>query len=369
MILRKTPSSLLDDEFVNKPGPYGDVLYQYRNRTALHAFFLYDALGSEIMALNGSNNAITSAVYDAYGRVLSGAAFLGWVGRWGYFVELNTGGNIYVRQRAYNGWYAAWLSPDRLGVVDGPNLYQYVGGNPVNFVDPWGLLAEGEVYVQYLGQLSGGSIWNSQMSMSWYPPASWTDINDKSCPCTIVGLYQIADTSEIRSGWSPAYVKHRPWHFDDLRARADVTEWIRGGPIKIGQQATGVGSSPTNAQMRDDPGFFNDPSNLWWKLLSLTQKFETCAICMDTKSGRYLEIFGCVNWGHSVEDQGPKRWTKTLRLGAPYQRTMEINVSVTSGSEVDNSPPGLNGKRTAGAAPSKSFVDIMKKTLGGNVRW
>jgi RHS repeat-associated protein len=117
------------------------------------------------MAVNGSNNVVTSAVYDAYGRVLSGTAFLGWVGRWGYFVEPNTGGIIYVRQRGYNGWYAAWLSPDRLGFVDGPNLYQYVGGNPVMGIDPSGLLVTccgvggfGGFWVA--GSISRGQCWD-----------------------------------------------------------------------------------------------------------------------------------------------------------------------------------------------------------------
>jgi hypothetical protein len=32
------------------------------------------------------------------------------------------------------------LKPDPLGMVNGPNLYAYCGNNPINFLDPWGLV-------------------------------------------------------------------------------------------------------------------------------------------------------------------------------------------------------------------------------------
>ncbi|MEM9422668.1 MAG: RHS repeat-associated core domain-containing protein, partial [Pseudomonadota bacterium] len=34
------------------------------------------------------------------------------------------------------------ISPDPIGYADGPHLYAYVGNNPINFVDPTGLLAQ-----------------------------------------------------------------------------------------------------------------------------------------------------------------------------------------------------------------------------------
>ena len=41
--------------------------------------------------------------------------------------------------RLYASWMGRWLSPDPLGPVEGPNLYQYVRNNPVNLTDPDGL--------------------------------------------------------------------------------------------------------------------------------------------------------------------------------------------------------------------------------------
>lgn len=41
-------------------------------------------------------------------------------------------------ERYYAPWLCRWTSPDPLGTVDGPNIYAYVGNDPVNWVDPKG---------------------------------------------------------------------------------------------------------------------------------------------------------------------------------------------------------------------------------------
>lgn len=43
--------------------------------------------------------------------------------------------------RAYDSGLARWVSEDPAGLDDGPNLYAYVGGNPLNLIDPLGLNA------------------------------------------------------------------------------------------------------------------------------------------------------------------------------------------------------------------------------------
>jgi RHS repeat-associated protein len=44
----------------------------------------------------------------------------------------------YHSARYYAPWAARWTAPDPMGMVDGPNLYQYVSGNPVRFIDRGG---------------------------------------------------------------------------------------------------------------------------------------------------------------------------------------------------------------------------------------
>ncbi|PQO28408.1 hypothetical protein C5Y96_16100 [Blastopirellula marina] len=47
-----------------------------------------------------------------------------------------------VRNRVYHPKLGRWLTKDPLGMVDGPNLYEYCAGDPVNLIDPSGGYAE-----------------------------------------------------------------------------------------------------------------------------------------------------------------------------------------------------------------------------------
>ena len=48
-------------------------------------------------------------------------------------------GNYYFRTRVYNPKIGRFLQRDPIGYVDGMNLYEYVGGNSINILDPYGL--------------------------------------------------------------------------------------------------------------------------------------------------------------------------------------------------------------------------------------
>ena len=49
-------------------------------------------------------------------------------------------GLYYYRARYYDAKVGRFVSKDPIGLAGGDiNLYSYVGNNPVNFVDPWGL--------------------------------------------------------------------------------------------------------------------------------------------------------------------------------------------------------------------------------------
>ena len=46
---------------------------------------------------------------------------------------------VYFGARWYNPAVGRWLTPDPLGIADGPNLYVYLNNSPLNDIDPWGL--------------------------------------------------------------------------------------------------------------------------------------------------------------------------------------------------------------------------------------
>ena len=46
---------------------------------------------------------------------------------------------MYFGARYYDVGIGRFITPDPLGMVDGPNMYLYCGNDPVNLVDVWGV--------------------------------------------------------------------------------------------------------------------------------------------------------------------------------------------------------------------------------------
>lgn len=98
---------------------------------------LADALGSVTRedAADGASSA--NARYSPYGESASTQQQLGYTGR-----ESDGTGLLFYRARYYDPLQKRFVSEDPLGVAGGLNLYGYVGGDPVSFVDPTGLYLE-----------------------------------------------------------------------------------------------------------------------------------------------------------------------------------------------------------------------------------
>lgn len=101
-------------------------------------------------------------------------------------------GFYYYRARYYDPKIGRFISEDPLGYVEGPNLYEYVHNNPVNYTDPEGLAAmknnsdqaipykpEGEDYQQ--ARLCQPGEW-CNVDGVYSPPGS-----GKQCPIKIPG--------------------------------------------------------------------------------------------------------------------------------------------------------------------------------------
>ena len=108
----------------------------------------YDYRGSVIAVTDIDGNITDTLKYDAYGKVSertgNSSLIFGYNGQYGVLMDPN--GLLYMRTRYYSPDFKRFMSAD---VIDGSiadstslNLYTYVNGNPISFVDPFGLSAE-----------------------------------------------------------------------------------------------------------------------------------------------------------------------------------------------------------------------------------
>lgn len=103
---------------------------------------LTDALGSSLGETNGSQQVTTDYSYEPYGATSRNGADTGntqqYTGR-----ENDLSGLYYYRARYYNPATGRFTSEDPIGWASGqPNDYAYVGGDPINLIDPMGLAEE-----------------------------------------------------------------------------------------------------------------------------------------------------------------------------------------------------------------------------------
>lgn len=101
-------------------------------------YFHSDALGSLRLLTNPGGEIGAAPFYAAFGIQLAGNTNFGFAG------EALDGELVHLRARDYHPGFGRFLTPDPMGQVlsrtQGLNLYSYVENNPVNFVDPSGLI-------------------------------------------------------------------------------------------------------------------------------------------------------------------------------------------------------------------------------------
>ncbi len=100
--------------------------------------YLPDALGSTLALANASQALTTSYTYEPYGKTTTSGAATG--NTFAYTGRENDGtGLYYYRARYYQPTIGRFVSPDPIGIDGGINLYGYVEGDPIGYVDPDGL--------------------------------------------------------------------------------------------------------------------------------------------------------------------------------------------------------------------------------------
>ena len=132
---------IMDSSLAEVAGILGDVAGT-NPATGAYRYYVSDHLGSTRGLYDGSKSALGSYEYTPYGEVYASsgsvaleglaAAFTG--KPWDAAAQM-----YYFPYRWYSPSAARWLTRDPLGMVDGPNVYSYVRGKPMDLVDAWGL--------------------------------------------------------------------------------------------------------------------------------------------------------------------------------------------------------------------------------------
>ena len=103
-----------------------------------YRYYTHDHLGSTRALWSQAKASLGTYEYTPYGRAYWTSApaishmYTGHM--WDGTAQL-----YYAPYRYYSPATARWTTRDPLGMVDGPNMYAYVKGNPVRYVDPQGL--------------------------------------------------------------------------------------------------------------------------------------------------------------------------------------------------------------------------------------
>ncbi|HEX8906891.1 MAG TPA: RHS repeat-associated core domain-containing protein, partial [Longimicrobiaceae bacterium] len=100
-------------------------------------FHLEDHLGSSVLVADASGGWVNREELSPFGQTTFGS-FARKRYRFTGRERDGESGLTYHGLRYYLPWTCRWASPDPAGMVDGPNLYAYCRGNPVNGVDPTG---------------------------------------------------------------------------------------------------------------------------------------------------------------------------------------------------------------------------------------
>lgn len=141
MLLMKTTNGMVT-KYVYGKGLIGEEV------GSVFKTYHFDCRGSTIAITDASGNITDTFAYDTYGKLLSrtgtSKAIFGYNGRDGVVTDDN--GLIYMRARYYSPAMKRFINAD---IVEGGisnaitlNRFAYANGNPVSFVDPFGLSAE-----------------------------------------------------------------------------------------------------------------------------------------------------------------------------------------------------------------------------------
>ena len=125
---------------------YGLGLLYEVTETATNSYlryYHYDYRGSTVALTDHESRVTDWYEYSAYGTLTyrSGNTDTPFLFNGRYGVQTDPNGLLYMRARYYNPYICWFINPDPASFSGGLNVYAYADGNPVNYLDPYGLWA------------------------------------------------------------------------------------------------------------------------------------------------------------------------------------------------------------------------------------
>ncbi|MBA8890008.1 RHS repeat-associated protein, partial [Dokdonella fugitiva] len=168
-------------------------------------YFLTDHLGSTTALSDSGGNVTVRYSYSPYGdtsmTVLQGAAP---TNSYQYTGRENDGAGLYYyRARYYSPGMGRFTQADPLGFIDGPDVYAYVGGRPLQSSDPMGLWAWGDPLPQGMVDFFAG--WGDVVSFGLTNQVrsfmGWNDVVNR-CSGAYKGGEAFGFANDLAIGWA-----------------------------------------------------------------------------------------------------------------------------------------------------------------------
>lgn len=118
-------------------GGIGGLLFQKRDNA--YSYYNYDAQGNVTSITDEMKNTVALYEYSAYGRLLTRAGSLANDLLYSTKPYHAKSGLYYFGFRWYDPATGRWMTRDPLRVLDGFNVYAYLGSDPAGSTDPYGL--------------------------------------------------------------------------------------------------------------------------------------------------------------------------------------------------------------------------------------
>jgi len=138
---------------MRRPTGAGRQLSRNRCHSSKQVSEKIGALHSVLALVNSNDQVVNTYQYDPFGCIEQANESVSQPLRFtGREYEPETG-LYYYRARYYDPELGRFLSEDPIGLAGGINLYAYVGNDPVNARDPYGLYDPGDDLYYYVGSI------------------------------------------------------------------------------------------------------------------------------------------------------------------------------------------------------------------------